>query len=291
MRTSIFCVDVIYDFRNFELRVKLRFILEIVISVGMAPGVAHRPGAFKQSNKTHNTGKHRSKGAVSKENRGRVAGKLSGGGSKKAGLVISKADRRNRAVQLRRAARAEVAAAKRAVGGAGGGPPLLLTVIPLYSEALPGAVLDQLAVALPDTETSRTATGALQLAVPRLKARLTVVAAPAGSLQAALDLCKVADSVVFLVCGQEGWDQHGDSLLSAVMAQGLPSAPLFLATGLETLSPPKRQEAKKLLAKALNKKLPVEKVGCKVHSPAWVGLTFNHSFHHQSINQGQDKPL
>jgi len=226
----------------------------------MAPGVAHRPGAFKQSNKSHNTGKHRSKGKVSKENRGRVAGKLSGGGSKKAGLVISKADRRNRAVQLRRAARAEVAAAKRAVGGAGGGPPLLLTVIPLYSEAVPNAVLDQLAVALPDTETSRTATGALQLAVPRLKARLTVVAAPAGSLQAALDLCKVADSVVFLVCGQEGWDQHGDSLLSAVMAQGLPSTPLFLATGLETLSPPKRQEAKKLLAKALNKKLPVEKV-------------------------------
>ena len=38
----------------------------------MAPGIAHRPGAFKQSNKGHSTGRHRSKGAVEKENRGRV---------------------------------------------------------------------------------------------------------------------------------------------------------------------------------------------------------------------------
>ena len=41
----------------------------------MAPAsAAHRPGAWKQSNKGHKTGGHRSKGMVEKENRGRVEG-------------------------------------------------------------------------------------------------------------------------------------------------------------------------------------------------------------------------
>ena len=32
----------------------------------------HRPGPLKQSNKTHNTGRHKSKGALDKINRGKV---------------------------------------------------------------------------------------------------------------------------------------------------------------------------------------------------------------------------
>ena len=39
-------------------------------------GEAHRAGAFKQSNKSHKTGRHKSKGAVEKENRGRVSAKV-----------------------------------------------------------------------------------------------------------------------------------------------------------------------------------------------------------------------
>ena len=63
-------------------------------------GAAHWPGAFKQSNKGHNTGRHRSKGAVEKENRGRVGIKALAG---KKGIhkVLAKIDRRNKAVQLR----------------------------------------------------------------------------------------------------------------------------------------------------------------------------------------------
>ena len=64
------------------------------------PGVAHRPGAFKQSNKGHNTGRHRSKGAVEKENRGRVGVKVLSG-KKGVHKVLAKIDRRNKAVQLR----------------------------------------------------------------------------------------------------------------------------------------------------------------------------------------------
>jgi hypothetical protein len=33
-------------------------------------GSVHRPGAFKQTNKTHKTGRHRSKGTILTENKG-----------------------------------------------------------------------------------------------------------------------------------------------------------------------------------------------------------------------------
>ena len=60
-------------------------------------GIAHRPGAFKQSNKGHNTGRHRSKGAVEKENRGRVGLKVVAG-KKGVHKVLAKIDRRNKAI-------------------------------------------------------------------------------------------------------------------------------------------------------------------------------------------------
>ena len=90
----------------------------------MAPVTgAHRPGAWKQSNKGHKTGGHRSKGMVEKENRGRVEGGSICG--KKIKKVMGKAGRRHQQAQLRRAAKAEVAARKRAVGSSGA-PPVLV---------------------------------------------------------------------------------------------------------------------------------------------------------------------
>lgn len=35
-------------------------------------GVAHRPGAFKQSNKEHKHGRHRSKGSISISTKGKL---------------------------------------------------------------------------------------------------------------------------------------------------------------------------------------------------------------------------
>lgn len=38
--------------------------------MGIDKGIAHRPGAFKQSNKEHKHGRHRSKGALTALNKG-----------------------------------------------------------------------------------------------------------------------------------------------------------------------------------------------------------------------------
>jgi pre-rRNA-processing protein TSR1 len=103
----------------------------------MAPtNAAHRPTGWKQSNKGHNTGRHRSKGAVEKENRGRVEGGAVCG--RKKGKVLGKAGRRHKQEQLRRAAQEEMAARKRSVGGQGA-PPLLVGVVALAESQAEGA--------------------------------------------------------------------------------------------------------------------------------------------------------
>lgn len=114
--------------------------------------VAHRAGGWKQSNKNHNTGGHRSKGAVEKENRGRVSKAPSGKRKKK---MLGKAGRRHQHEQLRRAAKEEVAARKRAVGGQGA-PPVLVGVLALAAsqEAAAATLVTSLTSCMPGNPTS-----------------------------------------------------------------------------------------------------------------------------------------
>jgi len=225
----------------------------------MSGGVAHRPGAFKQSNKGHNTGRHRSKGAVEKENRGRVGAKVFGG--KKGIKVMGKTDRRHKAVQMRRLAREEVQARKRQVGGAGY-PPLLVCVVPLATSQVDTAnnMVDKFTTCMPDMELVKTSSGAIQMTVPRFKQRFTMVQPNWNSLHAVLDTAKVCDSLVLLLCPHTGMDSWGEQLLSSLLAQGLSADPIFVVGNLDEIPPKKHTEVKKLLAKSLERKLTVEKV-------------------------------
>jgi len=223
-------------------------------------GAAHRPGAFKQSNKGHNTGRHRSKGAVEKENRGRVGIKALAG---KKGIhkVLAKIDRRNKAVQLRKQAREEVQARKRQVGGVGH-PPIVVAVVPLLDQ-LVGSVKDlvtKLTTCLEDVETVNRDGNIITFTVPRFKQRITVVVPDFNSIQSVLDVCKVCDSVVFLMSATSDTEEWGDTLLSAVLAQGLSSDPIFVLDNMAEIPQPKQQQVKKLVAKNLEKRLVVEKV-------------------------------
>nr|XP_015222835.1 PREDICTED: pre-rRNA-processing protein TSR1 homolog [Lepisosteus oculatus] len=60
---------------------------------------AHRAGIYKQKNKQHKHGKHRTKGEIERENKGRVAVKAL---SRKQRKALKKLDRRHKASQLRR---------------------------------------------------------------------------------------------------------------------------------------------------------------------------------------------
>jgi len=224
-------------------------------------GIAHRPGAFKQSNKGHNTGRHRSKGAVEKENRGRVGLKVLSG-KKGVHKVLAKIDRRNKAIQLRKQAREEVQARKRQVGGAGH-PPVVVAVVPLHDDLVScvGSVVDKLTSCMEDVETVKNdSRNIVHFTVPRFKQRMTAVFPDYNNIQSVLDVCKVCDSVIFLISATADSDHYGDMVLSSVIAQGLSSDPIFLVENLSGIAPGKHQEVKKLLAKNIEKRMPIEKV-------------------------------
>jgi len=196
---------------------------------------------------------------VEKENRGRVEGGSICG--KKIKKVLGKAGRRHQQAQLRRAAKEEVAARKRAVGSSGA-PPVLVGFVALAESQQEEAakLMEALSLCVPDSQLVKMRPGLVQMAVPRFKQRFTMVQPDRGSLHAVLDTAKVCDSLVFLVCPHTGLDSWGETLLSCVLSQGTPSDPTFIVGAMDEIPVKKHTEVKRLLAKALASKLPVEKV-------------------------------
>lgn len=87
----------------------------------------HRPGLLKQQNKAHKHGRHRSKGAVQVEQKGRTAPKVI---SKRYRNKISKEERRNKMFQTRQKKRMETMQKKRELGNSTNAP-FLIAVVPL----------------------------------------------------------------------------------------------------------------------------------------------------------------
>ena len=96
----------------------------------------------------------------------------------------------------------------------------------------------------------------LIFSLPRFRQNFSVIVPKPGDLYAALDACKSADSVIFLISpasdnesfisdktssneGALGFDAVGEELLSAIMAQGLPS-PIFLLNDIDIVPLKKR---------------------------------------------------
>ncbi|XP_019366530.1 PREDICTED: pre-rRNA-processing protein TSR1 homolog [Gavialis gangeticus] len=218
------------------------------MAVPGAAVAAHRPGALKQQNKPHKGGRHR------------------GGGQRRAPgesrpLPASPALRGcvRAAHVLRRRRREAVLAEKRLLGGADG-PPHLVAVVPLH-EGVHGLDTLHLLRSNAANLVVSEAAGAQGFALlcPRLRQRWRFVLAPAGDFHAVLDLAKVADTLLFVLHPDDGWDGRGENCLSCLFAQGLPSCALAVQ-GMADLPPKKQTEAKKKLSKATEKRFPEAKL-------------------------------
>ncbi|XP_067864676.1 pre-rRNA-processing protein TSR1 homolog [Heptranchias perlo] len=210
----------------------------------------HRPGSFKQSNKTHKTGRHRSKGGLERDSKGRVSVKVI---SKKLKKDLKKHDRRHKANQIRHQKREAVLAEKRSLGSKDG-PPHLVAVILLHA----GITAQNTLRLIQSDETasvyeSNDGAERFGLVFPRFKQRFYFVRANSGDIHAILDLAKVADTLMFVLDPYEGWDSYGDFCLSCLFAQGLPSH-VFVVQGINDLPVKKRMDAKKHLSKMLEKR-------------------------------------
>ncbi|TRY75463.1 hypothetical protein TCAL_06410 [Tigriopus californicus] len=241
-------------------------------------GGAHRAGPLKQSNKSHKTGQHRSKGAVDLANKGRVGVKVATGRSGQGHRWVQKRkDRKYQMTQLRNKKKAQVWAQKRALGAADA-PPILTAwldcqvqspdLIP-HLEALLGACD-------PDMLLRRTPR-ALHLACPRFKQRFAFVQPPTQDLLSVLDSAKVCDSIVFLCSALElesgGLAPALETILAAVLAQGLPTPPGFVLTDMADWPIKRQNAAKKTLLKALNQRFAIDKIfTCQTEAEALLFL-------------------
>ncbi|CAG9833535.1 unnamed protein product [Diabrotica balteata] len=225
-------------------------------------GIAHRPGAYKQTNKEHKHGRHRSKGSISVTTKGKVSVKTL---SKRNKRELNRGERRNQAVQIRQNKRDEVLAKKRSLGGLDFAP-FLVCLVPLNKDIDPHTALTLLCQCDEEAILSKSSTGSTHLSVPRFKQRFEFVVPDRDHDFAVLDTLKVADTVLFLISAATGIedsevviDNWGNSILSSSFAQGLPT-PLVVITDLESIVPKRRNEHKQQIQKLVNKWLPEEKV-------------------------------
>ncbi|XP_006823486.1 pre-rRNA-processing protein TSR1 homolog [Saccoglossus kowalevskii] len=215
---------------------------------------SHRPGIFKQKNKSHKTGRHRSKGIIDKDTKGKVGAKVL---SKRARNEMRKVDRRNKAKQNMMRKRGEVIMKKRNIGTASGAPHLV-GIIPLSSDIDVNKVLNS----LKSCEESVIIThnnNITNIVVPRFKSRVSFIAPSMDGMTAILDIAKVADSLLCVMSADNGWDKFGDHCLSCLFGQGLP-ATLHVVQGLNDLPIKKRTDAKRNLQKVLEKRFPEKKL-------------------------------
>lgn len=209
---------------------------------------AHRPGSYKQKNKGHKHGKHRTKGEIGRENKGKVAVMAI---TKKQKRELRKMDRRNKANQLRRNKKDSVLTEKRKLGSRDG-PPHLVAVIALHSGVDAGAVTKILKAEVDGVvHEDQGVSGAVDsfgLVLPRFKQRFTFYRPDMTDLHSVLDVAKIADSLVFVLDSTEGWDSYGEYCLSCLFSQGLPSHAL-VCQGIADLAVKKRTESRRALSR------------------------------------------
>ncbi|KAL2096110.1 hypothetical protein ACEWY4_008258 [Coilia grayii] len=217
---------------------------------------AHRPGGFKQKNKSHKHGKHRTKGEIGRENKGRVAVMAL---TKKQRRDMKKMDRRHKANQLRQNKKDMVLTEKRRLGSKDG-PPHLVAVVPLHDDVDAGAVTRLLrsegAGGL--VQEDQGVCGAMDsfgMVLPRFKQRFIFHRPDPSDLHSLLDVAKIADSLVFVLEPTVGWDSYGEYCLSCLFAQGLPSHAL-VCQGVADLALKKRADCKRTLAKQVESRFP-----------------------------------
>uniref|UniRef100_A0A914WYA7 Pre-rRNA-processing protein TSR1 homolog n=1 Tax=Plectus sambesii TaxID=2011161 RepID=A0A914WYA7_9BILA len=210
--------------------------------------VGHRAGAFKQQNKKHKTGRHRSKGTIDNDQKGKTDVKTL---SKSGRRELSRVARRNQSKQLRENKKSAVLAEKRSLGGANS-PPYLTAVVSLTDQVSADVILGLVS----SCDDSATATASERnityLSVPRYKSRFGFVVPDPRKLHEVLDALKIVDTLALIWPLDGELDESSELLLSAIFSHGVP-ATLHLVYGLSSLNSKQKEIARKNVNRLMDK--------------------------------------
>ncbi|KAJ6594409.1 ribosome biogenesis protein tsr1 [Mycena capillaripes] len=186
----------------------------------------HRP-TLKQQNKPFKS-KHATKSSLKELAKGRVPRESPKANASSKLAAQTRLNRRNNAKQAQTLKRNALVSATRLFNGADGAP-RIVAVIPLTEDISARSAVSSLAEALDVATDDCPDNGLWKMRADRFKTSLQFLNVPHKQMYAALDACKAADYVVFVLSSTVEVDQWGDTLLRTLQAQGLPEVVTVLA--------------------------------------------------------------
>ena len=151
--------------------------------------------------------------------------------------VMSKFDRKNQARQIRQIKHQQNVKSSSVFAGQNGAP-RIIAVVPLCGDMDAVAAIQNLNQAV-DAESLWPLEGHIRVRVDRFKQNLVYLPVE-RDLMTALDACRLADFVVFLLSPTEEPGEKGELLLKAIEGQGVSNV-LTMAQNLDTIEPTKRR--------------------------------------------------
>ncbi|XP_055613480.1 pre-rRNA-processing protein TSR1 homolog [Uranotaenia lowii] len=221
----------------------------------------HKPGALKQTNKSHKHGKHSSKRSLDRVAKGKTNLKAA---TRKSHRELGREERRHQANQIRKNKRQEAIALKRAIGGATAAP-FLTCVVPLHANVDPNSALAIIEGCDEEIAVQKASDRIRYMNVPRFRQRFSFLCPEHGhgSEISMLDALKVSDSTLLLLSATEVEediiDNQGAKILNMALRQGLPT-PIVCLMDLESIAPKKRGQVKAAVQKSISSVLPDEKI-------------------------------
>ncbi|KAF9462418.1 ribosome biogenesis protein tsr1 [Collybia nuda] len=186
----------------------------------------HRP-TLKQSNKPFKS-KHATKSSLKDAAKGRVPRASPKAGPTSNAALQSRLNRRNNAKQSQTKKRSALVSATRVFNGVDGAP-RIVAVIPLTPDISPRNTVTSLAESLDISTEDCPEEGLWKIRAERFKTSLQFINVAYRNFYAAVDACKVADYVVFVLSSTVEVDVWGDTLLRTLQAQGLPDVTTVVA--------------------------------------------------------------
>ncbi len=196
---------------------------------------SHR-STTKNSHKSFKS-RHATKGLIKDLSKGKVEDGAKGARKTPHQQVMSKIDRRHQASQKRQIKHQENVKSASVFSGQNGAP-RIVAIVPLWEDGNSKAAIQALNISV-GSEVSTFVQGPVRVRIDRFKQN--VVYLPLSrDLFTALDACRVADFVIFLLSPTQEPDEEGELLLRAIESQGISNV-LTMVQGLNKVEPPKRR--------------------------------------------------
>ncbi|XP_008547061.1 pre-rRNA-processing protein TSR1 homolog [Microplitis demolitor] len=209
---------------------------------------------MKNAHKNHNTGRHRSKRAIKRSTEGKVNNVKTL--TKKNKLAASRDQRRNQSVQQRLKKREEMLMEKRKFGGESSAP-ILIAIVPLQDDVDLQTVLLTIN-GLEETNQAvvkENSQGITHISIPRLKKRFALVVPSKNNVLEALDVMKVASTVLFVI--KDNIDEWGEEILKTSIPQKLPTTMVVFADKTDfSMTKNKTKKLRQQTTKLVEKYLP-----------------------------------